>query len=187
MCFISRVKLIDLIFIEIALTKTKKMETTINRRKFIKKSAQIGAASCVLMMSSRLAVAFSLDKIISDENIDPQKLNFCGYVCPVDCNFHIATIENDIEKKKEAFQIWNIKERYGVDFNPETSVCWKCKNTEKTEGVVVKNCTVRSCAMDKGYNACIECNNLNHCVKDLWSRFPEFHKTVIEMQVKYNE
>lgn len=54
-------------------------------------------------------------------------------------------------KKKEAFEIWKIKERFGVDFNPETSVCWKCKNMSKPEGVVIQNCTVRECAIDKGY------------------------------------
>ncbi len=163
------------------------MKSKINRRKFIKRGAQAGMACCALMMSSKLVTAGGFGRLFDDEKIDPKKLNFCGYSCPADCKFHIATLENDIEKKKEAFGIWKIKEKYEIEFDPETAVCWKCKDFEKKQGVVVSNCTVRACAKDKGYDACIECGQLKSCDKDLWTRFPDFHKAVIEMQVKYKE
>ncbi len=163
------------------------MKSKINRRNFIKKSSQVGMACCALMIGSKFATAGSFANMFDDEKIDPKELNFCGYTCPADCKFHIATIENNLEKKKEAFEIWHIKERYGLDFDENIAFCWKCKNMEKPEGAVVHNCTVRTCAMEKGHDACIQCNELTSCDKDLWSRFPEFHKAVKEMQIKYKD
>ncbi|MFC2096638.1 DUF3795 domain-containing protein, partial [Bacteroidota bacterium] len=148
---------------------------------------QAGMACCALMMSSKFVTAGSFAKMFDDEIIDPKKLNFCGYTCPADCKWHIATLENDLEKKKEAYEIWHIKENYGLDFDENTAFCWKCKNLEKPKGVAIHNCTVRSCAMEKGYDACIQCDELTSCDKDLWTRFPEFYNAVKEMQVKYKE
>ncbi|HRW63252.1 MAG TPA: DUF3795 domain-containing protein [Bacteroidales bacterium] len=163
------------------------MASKINRRKFFKKSTQAGIACCAMMLSSKLIAGKGIASFLDDEKIDPKKLNFCGYTCPADCKFYIATVENDVAKKKEAYEIWHIKERYGVDFDPETAICWRCKNFNKPEGVVIKHCTVRSCAIEKGYDACIQCNTLTSCEKDLWKRFPEFYNAVKEMQVKYME
>lgn len=163
------------------------MKTKFNRRSFLKKSTQAGMACCALMMSPNLLTASGLSEILNDKKIDPKKLNYCGYTCPTDCQFYTATIENNVEKKKEAFKAWKIKERYGLDFDEKTAICWRCKNIEKPLGVAAKNCTVRSCAIEKGYDSCIECNTLKSCDKDLWTRFPDFYKTVKEMQVKYQE
>jgi len=58
---------------------------------------------------------------------------------------------------------------------------------DKLEGAFVHNSTVRAYSIEKGYDSCIQCNKLTTCDKDLWNRFPEFHKAVIEMQVKYKE
>ena len=71
--------------------------------------------------------------------------------------------------------------------NPDTAVCWRCKNHDKKQGVVVSNCTVRACAVERGYDSCIERDELTRCDKDLWTRFPEFYKAVKEMQIKYKE
>jgi len=163
------------------------MKKKINRRDFFKKSTQAGMACCTLIMTSKVTSAESLAKMFEDKKIDPKQLNYCGYTCPEDCKFYMATIENDDAKKKEAYDIWKIKERYNVDYNPETAVCWRCKNHDKKQGVVVSNCTVRDCAVKKGYDSCIQCEELTTCNKDLWKRFPEFYKAVMEMQVKYKE
>ena len=97
----------------------------------------------------------------------------------------MASVKNDPELKKEAYTIWKIKEKYNIDFDPETIFCYGCKNTEKPEGVVLKNCTVRKCVLSKGLNCCIECSELSGCTKELWSQFPDFRQYVIEMQKKY--
>ncbi len=57
----------------------------------------------------------------------------------------------------------------------------------KPQGMVVSNCTVRACAIEKNYDSCIQCDELTICNKDLWKRFPEFYKRVKEMQSKYKE
>ncbi len=89
--------------------------------------------------------------------------------------------------KKEAYKLWKIKERFDIEFDPETIFCYGCKVSDKPEGVVTKNCTVRECAMKKKNDCCIECDELTNCDKDLWNRYPKFKESVIEMQKKYLE
>jgi hypothetical protein len=122
-----------------------------------------------------------------DEPIDPKKLNYCGYKCPADCQFLKGSLENNTDLKKQAYELWKIKERFGVEFNTDTIFCFGCKTTDKPEGIVLKNCTVRTCAKEKGFNCCIECEELTICGKELWERFPDFKKYVLEMQQKFFE
>jgi hypothetical protein len=162
------------------------MNSKLNRRDFIANSTKLGIAFCSFMIGSKLH-AMDHPFALTDDEIDPKKLNYCGYKCPEDCKFLKASLENDVELKKEAYKSWQIKERYGVEFEADKIFCYGCKNKEKPEGVVLVNCTVRSCAMEKEFDCCIECNELEKCNKDLWTRFPDFAKKVIEMQKKYNK
>lgn len=156
------------------------MKIQSNRRQFIRNSS---IASCALLISGKLS-AFTFP---DDEIPDPKKLNYCGHTCPKDCPFKEATIKNDTELKKKAYETWHIKERYNVDFDPKTSFCWGCKTKDKPAGVVMSNCSVRSCAIEKKYDSCIQCKELKTCDKDIWTRFPDFHKGVLKMQVTYFE
>lgn len=154
------------------------MKLNFNRRRFIRNSS---IAGCTLLISGNLsAFTFPEDKIPN-----PKKLNYCGHTCPQYCPFKVASVKNDPELKKKAYDTWKIKERYNVDFDPETTFCFGCKNNDKPAGVVMTNCTVRSCAIEKKYDACIECKELKTCDKDIWSRFPDFHKGMIKMQQVY--
>ena len=54
-----------------------------------------------------------------DEDIDPKKLMYCGYTCPEECKFLIASVKNDKELRKEAYDLWKIKERFDIEFDPE--------------------------------------------------------------------
>lgn len=156
------------------------MKTNSNRRQFIKSST---IAGCTMLISGRLsAMSFPEDKVPN-----PKELNYCGYTCPKDCQFLEASVKNDTELKKKAYETWKIKERYNVDFDPKTGFCFGCKNKEKPAGVVMTNCTVRSCAIEKKHDACIQCKELKTCDKDLWTRFPQFHDSVIKMQKTYLE
>ena len=156
------------------------MKAKTTRRLFIKKST---ALSCTLLVSGKL-LAFSFPE---DQIPNPKEINYCGYKCPENCQFLEASVKNDTELKKKAYDTWKIKERYGVDFDEKTTFCFGCKNEEKPAGVVMTNCTVRSCAIEKKLDSCIQCNKLETCNKDLWSRFPDFHKTVIKMRKVYCE
>ena len=161
------------------------MKKTTNRREFLSKGATVFMACGVLGLCPQLK---GMGFLLGDKDIpDPKKLEYCGYQCPPDCPLYVATIENNEENKKEAYEMWKIKERYNLDFDPEQVFCYQCKNEGQPEGVVVKNCQVRKCVIEKGYECCIECKELPACDKELWKQFPEFHKAVIEMQHKYME
>lgn len=129
----------------------------------------------------------SFGNMFQDDVPDPKKLNYCGYICPPDCPMYVATIENDTEKKKEAYKNWKIEEKYGLEFDAEKVFCYTCKNREKPQGIVVANCMVRDCATGRGYDCCIECSDLSTCGFDLWNTFPDFNKHVIDLQKKYQE
>lgn len=156
------------------------MKTKSSRRQFIINSSVFG---CTLLVSGKLsAFSFPQDKIPN-----PKEINYCGYTCPKNCEFLEASVKNDPELKKKAYETWEIKKRYGVDFHEETTFCFGCKNADKPAGVMMTNCTVRSCAIEKKHDSCIQCDKLEACNKDLWSRFPEFHKSVIKMRKVYCE
>ena len=135
---------------------------------------------CILFAGKDAMASF-----LQDENIDPEKLCYCSYSCPADCHFLVASVNNDAELKKAAFKEWGLEERYGMEFDAGKIFCFKCKPGDLPEGPVLAHCTVRTCAMEKGYQACIECDQLKECDKDLWTRFPQFHEGVIRMQEKY--
>ncbi len=161
------------------------MSEEFNRRDFLKKSTMAGFTGCALLMAARLNPAFASSPFLNEDDVpDPKLLNYCGYKCPDDCEFLKATVNDDAELKKKVYEQWKIEERHGVEFDPEKIFCWGCK-TDKPLGIVVEKCTVRKCCMEKGMDSCIECSELKSCKEDLWERFPEFYKSVIQMQEKY--
>jgi len=160
------------------------MENQFNRRKFVTTSA---VAGCALFFSAKLS-AFNQFAHLQNEIPDPKKLNFCGYTCPKDCVFLEASVKNDVELKKKAYETWEMKERFGVaEFDPEKIFCFGCKTNDKPVGIRLQKCDVRNCAIDKKLDSCIECKDLKECEKDLWTRFPVFKKEVIKMQATYLE
>lgn len=156
---------------------------SIARRTFLKTTSQACLGGCLLMSASAFGSHLLLN--FPEEKPDPELLNYCGYTCPEGCEFKKATLENDLELKKESFKAWKIEERYNQKFDAEKAFCYGCKVPDKPAGAVTANCTVRSCAKEKGYEACIQCKELTSCEKDLWKRFPEFYEQVVEMQKKY--
>ncbi|MCF8368212.1 MAG: DUF3795 domain-containing protein [Bacteroidales bacterium] len=156
---------------------------TFTRRTFIKKASTTCAGCCALMASPSL-LAFN-GGVLKGEKPDPEKLNYCGYTCPDECEFKKASVANDNKLKKEAFAAWKLEERYGIKFEAEKTYCYGCKNDDKPEGVVLTNCTVRKCVIEKNYNCCIECDQLTSCNKELWTMFPKFYEQVKELQRTY--
>jgi hypothetical protein len=151
------------------------------RREFLAKTSAACMGGCLLLTGIRVS-AFSFKE---DKLIDPSTLCYCSYSCPDDCKFLEASEKNDPELKKAAFEQWGLKERLGLKFDPDKIFCFKCKPGDKPEGPILTHCTVRRCAIKKGYQACIQCNDLRACDKDLWTRFPEFHESIMKMQVIY--
>ena len=160
------------------------MKNSLKRREFIRH----GSHACIAC-AAFLATPDILSGICLREEDLPEltDLCYCGYQCPDDCKLLKATMENVPDLKKEAYEEWQIKELYHIDFDPEKIFCYKCKNPDKPEGIILTNCSVRRCAIEKELECCISCKELPGCDKDLWSRFPEFHRKVIEMQKAYLE
>ncbi len=161
------------------------MKKHTSRRSFLKSTA-VGCVGCC-MYTEVFAGTTLISSANDEETINPEKLNYCGYKCPETCQFLRGSIDNDVSLKKEAYDLWEIKNRFNVPFDPDEIYCFGCKTEDKPEGIVLRNCTVRSCAMQKDYDSCIECDELVTCEKELWDRFPDFKKMVIEMQVKFGK
>ena len=157
------------------------MTNRLLRRDFIMKTSAACMGGCFLFSVNRAAASI----LQENQPIDPEKLCYCSYKCPDDCHFLVASLKNDADLKKAAYEEWELKERLGLEFDAEKIFCFRCKPAGRPEGPVLQHCTVRSCAMEQGYQACIQCDQLNDCEKELWTRFPQFHQVVIEMQGKF--
>lgn len=154
------------------------MSDSKSRREFLKDCAQFGFGCVCLLGVKGLAAE-------DERKPDLEKLNYCGYTCPEDCKMYRAGKTGDLALKKEAFKAWKIKERYGIEFDPKLVFCNRCKTPDKPLGIAVQKCTVRACAIEKKMISCVACKDLKGCDKDLWKRFPDFHKAVIKMQGEY--
>jgi len=154
-----------------------------SRRSFIKKGTTFCVACGALTACPGLK---AMNTFLKDDEIpNPKILEYCGYTCPPDCPLFKATQENDPVAKKECYEKWEIKERYGLDYDEETMFCYSCKAEDKPLGVTVQNCPIRNCTIEKGFDCCIECDELKDCKKGAFERFPEFHEGVVKMQEKY--
>jgi hypothetical protein len=154
----------------------------IDRRQFIETSAKTGVTLCGLC-TCFAGVAAAGEKIV----IDPQKLNYCGYICPTDCKFLKGTLDKNEEMKQIAWAMWKIEERYGIPYKRKQAFCYGCKTGDKPAGVVLSHCEVRACAIEKNLDCCIECAELETCDKDLWRRFPTFRQQIFEIQKDYRK
>ena len=153
----------------------KKPMKTIKRREFLK-----SGVGCCILVAGAGTFAFA-----ADTKPDPKKLNYCGYQCPEDCKMFLAGKSDDEALKREAFDTWRLQEKYGVEFKPEIVFCEKCKGTDHPQSLLLTNCTVRKCAIEKGYDCCIECDDLKSCDKEIWITFPKFKEQVLKMQEAY--
>jgi hypothetical protein len=159
------------------------MKTELKRRDFFSTCFKAGVTCCALSYGTRLPGQDAAKK--QDVKPDPKNLEYCGYKCPADCPLKKGTLENNIELKKQAYADFKFKEKFGIDFDAEQVFCYGCKIKDKPLSLPVKACTVRKCAIEKGYESCIQCEGLAKCDKELWKNFPKFKDTVIEMQKKY--
>lgn len=158
-------------------------EREVDRRTFLVTGARAGFAVCGVCLCGGLP-AFAGETAKGDV-IDPAKREYCGYVCPDDCKFLRATLEGDLEAKRAAWASWELEKRFGVAFDAEQAFCFRCKAPGKPEGFVVSHCDVRACVRKKKLECCIECAELPGCDKNLWRRFPEFKKKVVELRKRY--
>ena len=161
------------------------MKNSLKRREFIINSCKAGMAGCALLYGAKLFGAGNLTPLNNRDVPDPGKLNYCGFTCSPDCKMKKATLENNIDLKKEAYRDWRIEKKYGIAFDPEIVSCYGCKVSDDKVGLIASKCTVRSCAIEKGYDCCIQCTGLASCDKEIWKTFPDFHKQMIDLQKQF--
>jgi hypothetical protein len=162
------------------------MSSKINRRDFFKKTATAGAAGCILFLNPELLGAVNVGHL-QNKPIDPKKLNYCGYTCPENCQFLVASVKNDPELKRKVYDAWKVKEIHGVEFDADKIFCFGCKVPDEKQGVIIKGCGVRKCCIDKGFDSCIQCKGMADCQQDLWKRFPDFKKELLKVQQQYQK
>lgn len=80
---------------------------------------------------------------------------YCGLSCS-QCEAHIATLENDDDKRKETARRWSAL--YQADIQPEQINCQGCKS----DGPLFSHCNVceiRQCCSAKGLENCAFCED----------------------------
>jgi len=161
------------------------MKTELNRRNFINTCLKAGVTCCAFGYGASLSGQDQDASKKQELKPDPKSLNYCGFKCSAQCSLYKATLENNTELKKKAYLDFKIREKFGIEFDPEKVFCYGCKIKDKPLSMVVKSCTVRKCAISKGFECCIQCDGLTACKEELWSSFPKFKESVIDMQKKY--
>ena len=158
------------------------MKTDIKRREFLGKCLKAGVAGCALVYANPLMAKDPEQQV---QKPDLKSLTYCGFKCTNECTLYKATIENNPELRKKAYEEFKWKEKFKVDYDPAKVFCWGCKPKDKPLSINVSACTVRKCTIEKKYDSCIQCNGLAACDKELWKNFPKFKTAVLEMQKAY--
>jgi hypothetical protein len=160
------------------------MKTELKRRDFVTKCFKAGVTCCALVYGNSLLAQDPVKPQL--KKADLKSLTYCGFKCTTQCTLYRATLENNVELKKKAYEEFKMKEKYNVDFDQDKIFCYGCKPNDKPLSINVNLCEVRKCAIGKRYDCCIECSGLAACDKELWKSFPQFKEKVIEMQKNYS-
>jgi hypothetical protein len=86
---------------------------------------------------------------------------YCGLTCHT-CPIYLATREHDIvEQKKKRAEIARLcKEHYGMEYEPEDITdCDGCHATGERLFSGCRNCLIRGCAIQHGYENCAWCSD----------------------------
>ena len=89
-------------------------------------------------------------------------IGYCGLDCEI-CEARIATINDDNEMREKIAKLWS--ELNNVEISSEMINCVGCR----VEGVKTpfcdSICPIRQCPLDKKYETCADCNELEECKK----------------------
>jgi len=159
------------------------MKTELKRRDFVGKCFKAGVTCGALVYGNSLLAHDPGKK--QAQKPDPKSLTYCGFRCSFQCTLYKATLENNTELKKKAYEEFKMKEKYNIDFDPDKVFCFGCKTKDKPLSINLTSCTVRKCATDKSIECCFQCDELTACDKELWKNYPKFKEQVLEMQKSY--
>jgi hypothetical protein len=107
-------------------------------------------------------------------DMDFSRIAYCCIDCDT-CPLYKATINEDNEAKMKVAKEWGEAEK--PNFKLENFYCYGCKD-ERSCGMPGRGCTVRKCAVKKGFATCAQCADFEECEEKLWQSFPQIRDKV---------
>jgi hypothetical protein len=167
------------------------MEPKQSRRLFLSHCAKFCGAGCALLALSKISPAQETApaKPGSEKKpLDLKVLSYCGIpraYCEQQCELFKATRDNDAALKKAVYDQWEMKKKFGIDFDPDRIFCYGCKPGDKPLKVGMAECPVRACPSSKGLESCVQCANLAACDKAYWKDWPNVLDLAKKLQARY--
>ena len=87
---------------------------------------------------------------------------YCGLDCEA-CDARLATVNNDQALRQKVASLWS--ELNGVDITPEMINCEGCRMDGVKTPYCDSLCQIRQCALDKEYETCGDCPEMQACEK----------------------
>ena len=105
---------------------------------------------------------FSLSKTKFTEVIMKNNIAYCGLDCEK-CEAYIATKNDDNALREKVAKLWS--ELNGVTITPDMINCDGCREDGRKTPFCESLCQIRRCGLDKKYNTCGDCSQLDCCEK----------------------
>ncbi|MBM3304492.1 MAG: DUF3795 domain-containing protein [Candidatus Aminicenantes bacterium] len=162
-----------------------------NRRSFLAQCAKCGGACCALLALNRISRArqTAVPLARQEKPIDLAALAYCGIpqaFCESRCELFKATLENDAELKRAVYDKWEMKNRFGIEFEADKIFCYGCKPGDKPLKVGMAECAVRTCPIAHGMESCVQCGSLASCDKAFWKEWPVAYEHIKKLQARYS-
>ena len=87
---------------------------------------------------------------------------YCGLDCSI-CEARIATINNDDKLREKVAKLWS--ELNAVEITAEMINCVGCRIEGVKTPFCDSICPIRQCALDKKYETCADCKEMEECEK----------------------
>ena len=100
------------------------------------------------------------DRPVKVMKLKNNMIAFCGLNC-AKCDAFIATKNNDNALREKTAKLWS--ELNQIEILPEQINCEGCRCDGKKTVFCDKLCQIRQCAMQKGFETCGDCSELDNC------------------------
>ncbi len=167
------------------------MEQIQNRRRFLGHCVKFCGAGCALAILDRIASAQESAPAKPGQEqkpLDLKVLCYCGIpreYCERQCELFKATRDNDAALKKAVYDQWEMKKKFGIDFEADKIFCYGCKPDDRPLKVGMAECPVRVCPSANGLESCVQCSNLAACDKAFWKEWPNAFDLAKKLQARY--
>jgi len=154
-----------------------------NRREFLKQGVTAGTAMAIggIALAGCCGKCSLKSKSAADSDMDFSRIAYCCINCDK-CSLYKATLDNDDQAKKKIAEEWGDAKK--PDFELEQFYCYGCKD-KRSRGIPGRECTVRDCAVKKGFATCAQCSGFEDCDNEFWRTFPQMRDTVRSMKEKF--